>query len=206
MYKIIDPSPVFQIEKAKLLASRFLDDFCADSTVILERKVKNTTTIDLPQNTKIRIYNNSNAMIIKKIMDPFDNIFTDKVDLEQVKQRIIEVMKKLELDKWGSDLEQVEGERLWKIKASATTIAEKVKVPEVLCRVVGAFRRYINKVPVYGRASVFIKVAGNNVVQSAGIDWRTIKTEPVDEIKIIDPDEAAELIFLMLELVYQKRL
>lgn len=188
-----------------MLASRFLDDFCADSTVILERKAKNTTTIDLPQNTKIRIYNNSNAMIIKKIMDPFDNIFTDKVDLEQVKQRIIEVMKKLELDKWGSDLEQVEGERLWKIKASAT-IAEKVKVPEVLCRVVGAFRRYINKVPVYGRASVFIKVAGNNVVQSAGIDWRTIKTEPVDEIKIIDPDEAAELIFLMLELVYQKRL
>jgi hypothetical protein len=103
-------------------------------------------------------------------------------------------MKKLELDKWCSDLEQIEFERLWKIKASAITIADKVKVPEVLCRVIGAFRRQINKIPVYGRASVFVKLAGNNTVQSAGIDWRLIETEPVDEIKIIDIDEAAETI------------
>jgi hypothetical protein len=194
VYKLVDPSPTFQIDKANLLASRFLEDFCAESTVLLAKRSNDTTEVNLPENTKIRIYNNSNAMVIKKIMAPLDNIFSGKIDFEQLKERTIEIMKKLELGKWCSDLEQIEFERLWKIKASAITIADKVKVPEVLCRVIGAFRRQINKIPVYGRASVFVKLAGNNTVQSAGIDWRLIETEPVDEIKIIDSDEAAETI------------
>jgi hypothetical protein len=133
-------------------------------------------------------------MVIKRIMGPLDNIFSGPINLDELKKRTIEVMKKLELDKWCSDLEQVKFEHLWKIKASAITIAEKVKVPEVLCRVIGAFRRHINNIPVYGRASIFVKLAGNNMVHSAGIDWRLIEKEPVDDIKIIDPDEAAECI------------
>lgn len=194
VYKLVDPSPTFQIDKANLVASGFLEDFCADSTVILARRTKNATIIDLPQNTKIRIYSNSNAMVIKRIMRPLNNIFSEKIDMEQLKNRTIEIMKKLQLDKWCSDIEQIEFEHLWKLKASAMTIVEKKKLPEVLCRVIGAFRRHINKIPVYGRASVFVKLAGNDIVQSAGIDWRSIETEPVDEIKIIDPDEAAESI------------
>ena len=78
VYKLVDPSPTFQIDKANLLASRFLKDFCAESTVLLAKRSKDTTEVNLPENTKIRIYNNSNAMVTKKIMGPLDNIFQER--------------------------------------------------------------------------------------------------------------------------------
>jgi hypothetical protein len=178
VYKIKNLSRNSQVEKASQLASKFVSGYCYSDfpdTVVYD-KSENTTTVDLPERTKIRIYNNSNAMIIRKITE-----------------RTIGVMKRFEFDNWCSEIEQLEFEHLWKIKASAITLREKIKIPQVLCSVVGAFRRYINRMPVYGRASVFVKLAANDVVQSAGIDWRIIEKEPVDEIKIIEPEEAAEL-------------
>jgi hypothetical protein len=195
VYKIKNLSRNSQVEKASQLASKFVSGYCYSDfpdTVVYD-KSENTTTVDLPERTKIRIYNNSNAMIIRKITGPLDNIFPREIDMGQLKERTIGVMKRFEFDNWCSEIEQLEFEHLWKIKASAITLREKIKIPQVLCSVVGAFRRYINRMPVYGRASVFVKLAANDVVQSAGIDWRIIEKEPVDEIKIIEPEEAAEL-------------
>ena len=195
VYKVTNLSSTAQVEKAIQLASKFLNHYCASlPDTVISRKSENTTTIDLPERTKIRIFNNSSAMIIRRNIGPLDNIFSYEVDMGQMTGRAKEVMERLEFDKWCSEIEQIEFEHLWKIKASAITVREKVKIPEVLCSVVGAFRRYINKVPVYGRASVFVKLAANDVVQSAGIDWRIIEKEPIDKIKIIDPEDAAEAI------------
>jgi hypothetical protein len=47
---------------------------------------------------------------------------------------------------------------------------------------------------VYGAASTFIKIAGNNIIQSVGVEWRQIVERPINNFKIINPKIAAEKI------------
>jgi hypothetical protein len=192
VYRIRHLTSIEQEDSAKHLASKFMK---FDSSELLAprlcvRRGINTTVFDLPVGVKMRIYNNSGAMVIKRNMRPLEHIFGERADLERLKHYTIEEIKRLDLERWRSDFEDVQFERLWKIKAGAITLDNR-RVPEVLCRVVGAFRRFISKIPVYGRASIFVKLATNRIIEAAGIDWRLIEKEAMDEVKIIDPDAAA---------------
>ena len=90
------------------------------------------------------------------------------------------------------------------IKASGIT-KEEVRLPTVLCRVEGVFRRHINKIPVFGGPSIFVKI-GEDVIESLKIAWRPINEKPAAEAKVIDPHIAAENILKHLAFLSQKKL
>jgi hypothetical protein len=82
-------------------------------------------------------------------------------------------------------------ERLWRIKAGSASVAD-VLGQELLCRVVGSFRRELDDLPVWGRASVFVELGGDGIVTAAGRDWRQCMDKPFEEVKIVDPEIGAD--------------
>jgi hypothetical protein len=87
-------------------------------------------------------------------------------------------------------MERLDFERLWQIKAAGRQQNGRGGY-EVLCRVVGAFRRYVHDLPVLGRASVFVKLAADDVIEAAGSDWRACEERAFDEAAVVDPLEGA---------------
>ena len=112
---------------------------------------------------------------------------------DELSEMALNTMKKLKLHKYRLPIEQIGFETLWQIKKGGIT-REKKELPIILCRIVGAFRRHINKIPVYGGASIFVKIAAEGLVESVGIEWREINEKPIAEEKIIEPSVGAEKI------------
>ena len=190
VYSIKKLSYTEMIHYSRYYASRFMGRD-SDAPFRCPHREDDLTLIKLSLDTKMRIYHNSNTVIIRRRMDPLENLIGEKSDIKQLSEIAIDEINKLELEKKKLPFEHVEFERLWQIKASSMTI-EKTKEPILLCRIIGAFRRHINKIPVYGAASIFIKIAGGRQIESIGIDWRQINEKPINRVKIIDPDIAAE--------------
>jgi hypothetical protein len=195
-----DSLPVYSITKlsdtevekrAKYYASRFM----GGESYLFSRSFQayeDSKLMNLPWDTKMRIYHKSNTVIINRKLNPFEYLFKQKFDKKQLSEMVINAMEKLQLDKWKLSFEQTQFEDLLLFKAGG--IREEKTAPEILCRIVGTFRRHINKIPVYGGPSIFAKIAGDGLLQSVGVDWREINEKPISEERIIQPDMAAEKI------------
>jgi hypothetical protein len=82
-------------------------------------------------------------------------------------------------------------EALWETKAQGVTLkGEKSAV--ALLEVVGAFRRYLHGLPVWGRASVHVGLGANSAVTKWGIDWRHVTTSAFTTTPVIDPKQGAK--------------
>jgi hypothetical protein len=180
-------------ERARYYASQFMGREFSESFRPYSHREDDSTLVNLPRNTKMRIYLNSNTVTIEQKISPLEHIFRKNPDEKQLSEMALNIMKKLELDKYRLPIEQIGFETLWQIKKSGITREEK-ELPIILCRIVGAFRRHINKIPVYGGASIFVKIAAEGLVESVGIDWREINEKPIAEEKIIEPSVGAEKI------------
>jgi hypothetical protein len=181
------------LELGKYYSSRFMRRDTAGLFRVSQRD-DDSTLIHLSLDINMRIYHNSNTVTISRKMGPLEHLIKERFDKKKLSEIAINEMKKLELEKISRlSFEQLKFEILWQIKCGGVTIEEE-RTPVFLCRIVGAFRRYINEVPVYGRASSFIRLAGENMIESVGIDWRQINEKPIDNAKIIDPKIAAEKI------------
>jgi hypothetical protein len=190
VYSIKKLSYEEMIDNSKYYALRFTGSN-SDKPFRIPQKKDDLTLINLSMDTKMRIYHHSNTVTIHRKMNLFQNEIGKELDKKQLSQIAINEMNRLELDKLKLSFEHVEFERLWQIKSTSMTI-EKTREPVILLRIVGAFRRYINKIPVFGGASIFIKIAGGPQVQSIGIHWRQIKEKPINNVRIIDPNIAAD--------------
>jgi hypothetical protein len=193
--------PVYSIKKlsykemignSKYYALQFTGKI-SDTSFRTSIRKDDLTIVRLSLDTKMRIYHNSNNILINRKMGLFENLIEKELGREQLSKIVINEKNRLQLDKFKMSFENVEFERLWQIKASSMTI-EKTTAPTVTCRIVGGFRRYINEFPVHGGASIFIKMAGRRLIQSVGVDWRQIGEKPVNIVRIIAPAIAAERI------------
>lgn len=131
-------------------------------------------------------------MEVKRFLLPFEKVIGPKADRQSLIERSHDAVKKLGLERWAEE-DRLGFERLFQIKANGA-IHEGKSGDGVLIRAVGAFRRYIRDLPVFGRASVFIKLAGEGVVEAAGMDLRVRHGTPIDNAKVIQPEAAAERI------------
>jgi hypothetical protein len=150
------------------------------------------SVIHLPEGARMRVFHSSGAIIAKQSISPMDKIITRTTNKEELTRQAIEISKKLGVDGLvTTQNERIEFERLWQIKATGISNGGQ-KGQEVLCRIIGAFRRYLDNLPVFGRASIYVELAEDNIVDSFGIDWRPIIEEAIDNVKIIDPETAAD--------------
>ena len=195
--------PVFRIrqrpvEEVKGDALAFARRFVASYSKIEPRldvnRLESETIINLPYSARVRVFHKSGAIIVKRNLRPFDKPITDTIDRKILTGRAIDVVKHLGLDRFAMKGERLQFERLWQIKATGMTKSGE-QGPVVLCRIVGAFRRYLHDIPVLGQAPAFVKLAGDNIIDSVGIDWRPCYEKPIDYGKVIEPEAAVDSVF-----------
>jgi hypothetical protein len=193
--------PVFPIRERKLpdlereamqLATQFSLLYSDTEPRFHYRRANGTTVIRLPGNAQLALFHNSGAMVVRRILPPFEKMIGAAEDSRALIERAHGALKKLGLERWAGE-DRLGFERLFQIKANGAIREGRAGDP-FLTRAVGAFRRYIGDLPVFGRASVFIKLAGEEFVESVGLDLRVRRDTPIDYARVIHPEAAAERI------------
>lgn len=137
----------------------------------------------------------SGAVAVRHGMAPFDHLFERDPGNEELIGMVERVAERLGLHKLVPEGEQLGFERLWRIKAAGGDQAGKETEP-VLCRAVGAYRHHVHGLPVYGRASATVELAGNGEPVSASVSMRRFAGEGaatvVKETPVRRPELAAE--------------
>jgi hypothetical protein len=192
-------APVFQlVERPIEMLEREAFEFgrrfdaapdAADARADLQRD-KQSTTVQFPGGTTVKLFHASGAMIARRSLPPAAHLFEQAPPKDTLVSRAHDAVRRLGLGQSPNSIERLEFERLWQIKAAGRQ-PNGAGGYETLCRAVGAFRRFIHELPVLGRASVFVKLAADEVIEAAGSDWRPCEERAFDEATIIDPSEAA---------------
>lgn len=142
---------------------------------------------------RARAYHPSGAIAVKAGLAPMEHLIGEKADKTVLTEASVATAKRLGLDTIGSSGENLGFERLWQIKAAGMN-RDRVRGREVVCRAIGAFRRYLGDLPVWGRASVVLELAAGNKIGGVGVDWRRIEATPIDRTKVLDPERAAHAV------------
>jgi hypothetical protein len=197
-----EKTPVFRIEPRtdrewEVAATRLADRFCEAHGLAASRQSPRRrggqTIIDLAEGARAVLYRQSGAIALSRgwpaaqypISENADDVARDAL-IEQASAAV----RTLELDR-STGLEDLRFERLWMIKATGVT-RERSSGAVTLERAVGAFRRHLAGLPVWGRASVFTKIARRGRIDAAGVDWRPVLEDPIDEATVLDPSDAAK--------------
>ena len=156
------------------------------------RRAQNSTVVQFQEGMSAHVLHASGAMSLHRGWRPLDKIITpyaDRADLKLLQAQAEEAVKRLSLVQPGKT-EELRFERLWRLKAAGITREGKTGAV-ALTRVVGAFRRYIGGMPVWGRASIFAHIAAEGQIAAAGADWRPIVEQAVDSAKVLSPEDGA---------------
>jgi hypothetical protein len=200
-----DAAPVYRIEPRPL-------DELENAAAELARKVaggreqerartargRSRSDIALADGYRARVYHASGAMAVQADLAPMEHLIGEKADKGTLIERASTTAKRFGLDRLGTPVEKLAFERLWQIKAAGMN-RERLRGRDVVCRAIGAFRRYVDGLPVYGRASVVLELAGDERIGGAGVDWRPIVPHAVDRAKVLDPERAARHVAADLE-------
>lgn len=192
----IEPRPLSEVEDAAIsLAQRVAGNYDEGRPHI--KRGKDRSEIALADGVRARAYHASGAIAVSAGFAPMQHLLGDKIDKAAMTEASLANVRRLGLERIGTSAESLRFERLWQIKASGMN-RDRERGREVVCRTVGAFRRHVHDLPVWGRASVVIGLAGGERVSGIGIDWRPIASEAVDHAKIIDPERAARAVLAEL--------
>lgn len=151
-----------------------------------------STQLLLTDNATAEYFHASGYKLYERNVDPFENVVSEdasKFDAEAMKAHAGAILETAKLDLSGP-LEKVQFEKLWQLKASGISYEGK-QGRVVINRLVYAYRRFLLGLPVWGGASISIKTASKNVIDSFGIDWRSFDQTPLDKNWVIAPDDAA---------------
>jgi len=193
----IEPRPLGELETAALRLAAAVAGREADAKSQIERR-RERSDILLQDAVRARVWHASGALAVSAGLAPMEHLIGDKADREALTQAAAEAGKRVGLDRFVGAGEQLAFERLWQIKAAGIS-GEGVRGREVVCRAVGAFRRYLHDLPVWGRASAVVELAGDGRIAGVGVDWRTVAAEPVDRAKVLAPEAAARAVLNDLE-------
>jgi len=136
------------------------------------------------------LYHQSGAMKYASGLAPFDALFEKMPDKETLIRSVEETAKRLAISEWAGKQGEIRFERLWQTKAQGTDRNGRSSDP-VLCRVVGAYRHFIEGIPVLGAASVALELAGSGAIDSMQVQVRPSAQTTVDKTRVLNPELAA---------------
>ena len=157
-----------------------------------------STFVRLPRGANAVFFHASGAMQLNTGLGPMEALFDTMHKDEQLKKSVQTVASKLNIKQWVSETQELRFERLWKIKACAADREGNSSEP-VLCRAVGAYRHYINDLPVMGAASVAVTIANENQLDSLAVMARQTSGKVIDSVKPISPEQAADKVLQRLQ-------
>ncbi len=189
------------LDEAKERTSRFLDAAGEAFNLPLNHRdwvVKNNRTIvRMPLGARTVVYHASGAIKLVNGLKPMESLFTKLEEREKLIELVKETADRLKFYNLVRQDEVLRFERLWQIKAVAADRQGQIVEP-VLCRVIGAYRHFVGELPVWGAASVVIKLANEGALDSLTIQMRETTGKVIDQVEILRPEHAAHQISLQL--------
>src|SRR5215213_3579217 len=159
----------YSLDEIEQKAKRFLSTSAEACNLSLDRGdwvvQQDQTLVHLHLGDRAIIYHASGAINFVAVLQPMEHLFKKAVDPEAFTKMMDKIASRLNIQQWIGQKESLQFERLWKIKATAAEPGGKAIEP-VLCRVVGAYRHVVNELPVWGPASVAIKLAEGGILDS----------------------------------------
>lgn len=160
------------------------------------------TDVLLPGGGRARYYHESGAVEVAAGLAPMDHLFgsADKEGCEKSSlMKLVEAAAgKLDLRGFVAGEASVEFERLWSIKASAASRDGKAS-DTVLCRVVGAYRQFAGEIPIWGPASIALKLAEGGRFDSLALNLREVSGKAIDRPSILKVEKGARNLVQQLE-------
>ena len=205
---VLKAAPVFHIvqrpletleQEALELGRRFSSTFGEAGTRAQVRRGTQSTVAMFPHGITVKLFHASGAVIARRALEPAAHLFKQPPAKDTLVSRALDALGRVGVGETAAAGERLDFERLWQIKAAGRR-SDGQQGYEVLCRAVGTFRRFVHDLPVLGRASVFVKLAADNVIEAVGRDWRPCEERAFDEAPVIDPAEAASRVAAELAL------
>lgn len=159
---------------------------------------EDSTLIRLPLGARAQLFHASGAMQLTTAIAPMDKLFDKMADKAELTKLVEKTAQKLNVKQWVPETEDLKFERLWQIKAAAADKEGKTSEP-VLCRAIGAYRHFINGLPVLGAASVAVKVAAKGELDTLSVMARQTSGKVIDTVKPIPPEQALKKAYQQLE-------
>lgn len=156
------------------------------------------TVIRLPLGARAVVYHASGAMQIVSGLQPMEALFSQMDDQESLIRLVEKTVDRLNLGEWIGKEASLSFEHLWQIKAAAAD-REGITVKPVLCRIIGAYRHYVGKFPVWGAASMAVKLAGEGQLDSVTLQVRETTGEVLDRASVLEPERAAHQVLQQLK-------
>lgn len=156
------------------------------------------TIARLPLGGLAEVHHASGAMRVKTGIAPMEQLIGTSEKLDKFKDFAEGYAKTLGMFNALGRHEQLDFERLWRIKAAATDRKGK-KVHEVLCRTVAAYRQFSHGLPILGGASLAIKTAAKGALDSIATRLLTTEPEPIASVRLVDAADAARAVYRQLE-------
>lgn len=154
-------------------------------------ETEDRTLIRLTEGARAVVMHASGAMKLVTGLSPMDRPFRKLEEPERLAQVAQETAQKLKLTAWAGERGDLRFERLWQIKAAGGDRNGKITDP-TLFRIVGAFRHVAGKLPVWGPASVALKLAGDATLDSLTIQIREPSGEVIDQVRTIPAERGAQ--------------
>jgi hypothetical protein len=197
-----DSASVFRIRQVNILENEDLAGGVARNFLALNRmptdvrprplRVPGKTIFALPENVRVHAYHPSGAIQAMRQPDAEEGVERE-VDEMAVVNRSMEMLRALDIESRVSSRiasENLRFEKLWRVKACGSTVEGSVGQPTTL-RTVAAYRRHINDLPVWGRATVHFTVGIRDRPINLGVEWRQIAQEVSAREPIIHHRDAA---------------
>ncbi len=153
--------------------------------------------IHLPVGCLGILYKASGSMNLAAGLNPMEGLFDQIVQKAELEKLVADAANRLNIAQWAGKNGAFRFERLWQIKAAAANKEGKVTEPK-LCRVVGAYRHFVDNLPVWGPASIALKLAGGGKLDSLAVEVRETTGEVFDKVPILPPEKAAQQIYLQV--------
>jgi hypothetical protein len=152
------------------------------------------------------LHHNSGALSVQTGLQPMESLFPDVGTPQSLTRMVEDVLVQTKLRDWISPGTSLKFERLWQIKAAATGREGKTlkRVKPLLCRAVGAYRHFVEELPVWGSPAVALKIAGGGQLDALHVHVRETSGEVIDRPAILRPEEAARRIALQLAVLMGK--
>ena len=191
----------YSISEMQERTDKLLKQFSQNEQFYFERgdkvQEKERTLIRLPKGGRAIFYHASGSIKVVAGLNPMENLFDNKTEKPALEKLINTIAKRMEINQWAGEMGSLDFERLWQIKAAAADKKGKLISP-VLCRIVGAYRHKVNGLPVLGAASMALKLAGNNQLDSIEMNVREIAGKAIDSATVISSEEVSRRIWQQL--------
>jgi hypothetical protein len=191
----------YSVEEMTRRAKRLIGAVAEMCGVSMDRadwlRQEDRTLARLPMGGRAVIQHASGAVKVVAGLRPMESLFAKIESRDRLEKLVATAAERLRISEWVGQRESLSFERLWQIKAAAADRQRKLAEP-VLCRIVGAYRQSVGKLPVWGPASVAIKLANEGAIDSVSIQVRETTGEPIEWAPLIRPEEAARQILLQL--------